>query len=362
MIIVMSGCERREMVTLEVENFELIRTVAVDKQDGQIKLTASTGIGLEDEEGKIYSTSGASIAEALENLRRSYTRGEAFFAYTEHIIIGKDAYDCLETVMDLVARSIDMRLGINLYVVENGSAEDLVNVCQGKQTTISDMLTSVVREVSRVSRGYVYTCGDVMSSLSSRGYALITAISAAESEDKSEQAPEYDVLPVGFAVVKDGKIVGFTNEAATAGAIILNNINSMQTMSLGGVTVQVTDIKSKISSDDFKTIKVDVTADAGIIEDAGELILTDDMVRDELEKKLATKLLEQVKQGLIMSRQYNADFCGVGKSLEMCHPTKFRSIDWDVYFPDAQFDISIKANIQRTYDVSNPVELKGEEK
>ena len=357
----LTGCERSEMLTREVENFELIRTMAVDKENGQIKLTASTGIGIDNQPGKIYTTTGATVAEAMENLRRSYTRSEAFFAYTEHILIGQDAYDCLSTVLDLVSRSIDLRMDANIYIVRNSSAQELIQNCQGEQTTASDMLTSVVREVTRVNRGYVYTCLDVISNLATDGCALITSIQTSESKEKSDSAPEYDVLPVGFAIVKEDEVVGFTDQAATAGTVMLNNISNMQTFSLGDITVQVTQTHTKITSDDFKNIKVQVTAHAGVIEASGQVQLTDDSVREQLERKLATKLLQQIKQSLITAQQHGTDFCSIGNALEMQHPTAYRQIDWQQYFTQAKFDITIKANIQRTYDVYDPVQLKGEE-
>lgn len=360
LLIFSAGCSRQQMVTYEVENFELIRTVAVDKVDGQIKLTASTGVGLEDEPGKIYYAFGSSIAEAMENLRRSYTIGEAFFAYTEHIVIGSEAVDCLETVLDVVARSIDLRLGINIYIVQSGTAEELVTLCQGSETTLSDMLTSVVREVSRIGRGYIYTCGDVMSSLAKYGYALITVIAPSQSEEVWEGAPEYDVQTLGFAVVSEGKILGCTDEGATTGVLILNDLPCMQTIALGDVTVQVTDIDCKISSDDFQTINVAVTAQAGVIEDSGGVSLTDEQVRSELERALGTKLLQQVRCSLLLSQQYGVDFCAIGPALEKHSPTKFRDIDWQEHFENAVFNISIRANIQRTYDVSDTLELKGD--
>ena len=63
---------------------------------------------------------------------------------------------------------------------------------------------------------------------------------------------------------------------------------------------------------------------------------------------------------MLFRSELGADYCDIASRLEMAHPTRFRELDWEKTFEEMKFDISVTAEIQRTYDAMDPVELEGD--
>lgn len=359
-LLLLSGCGDRRTAIRDVRDLELISTLGVDKRDGQIVVTASTGTDVGEKPAKVFTAAGESLALAVEHLRRSYTKGEAFFAYTEHVLIGPDAWDVLPAALDLVTRSTDMRLGVNLFLLTEGTAEDLMVNCQCDSTGVSDMLAAVAREAPRFGMGHVFTCGDVLSALAQRGCALVQTVRQAPAEELSEGAPKASVETGGFAVLKDGRVAGIATREETAGMMLLMNLSENQTVALDGVTVELTEATARFDARASGEIAVEVAAAATVVENAAGIAVSDPDSRALLERKIDLLLLGQIKSALSRAESLEADVCDIGRSLAMAHPLGFAGQPAVRDVPGAAYSLRVTAAITRTYDVADPVPLTGQ--
>ena len=73
-LLLLSGCGDRRTAIRDVRDLELISTLGVDKRDGQIVVTASTGTDVGEKPAKVFTAAGESLALAVEHLRFSPIR------------------------------------------------------------------------------------------------------------------------------------------------------------------------------------------------------------------------------------------------------------------------------------------------
>ena len=65
---------------------------------------------------------------------------------------------------------------------------------------------------------------------------------------------------------------------------------------------------------------------------------------------------------LARSIELDTDFMQIGKKIELKHPVKFSKIkdQWEDVFRSVEFEVSARAEIDRTYDISNMPNMNGE--
>ena len=143
----------------EPDDYILIQAIGIDWTDGQIAVTASTGTGLDGEEPKIFEAKNATLSQAVNDIKYGYLKEEAFFSHTSQIVIGENAAARgIEEYLDYTARNINMRLSSNIYIVQGGTAGELIKEADGGSISATDMLAAVNDKAEYMMLGEASNC------------------------------------------------------------------------------------------------------------------------------------------------------------------------------------------------------------
>ncbi|MBQ8830298.1 MAG: Ger(x)C family spore germination protein [Oscillospiraceae bacterium] len=356
----------------EPEELAVIKTVGIDYSDGVVEVTATTGIGADGKKAKTYSSTADTLAEAINGIQNGYLGDEAYFSHVQQIIIGEAALqNGITEVLDYVGRNVYMQLSSDLYLAKGGTAKKLMEDTTGESTAVSDMLEAISKKSEFMAAGKVFTCKDVMASLAKSGMALIYVIEAGEPLYTGGDDETLSVKPMGYAIIKDGKLEEYLDTGVTEGAgIIMGHTKSgmltVEAEGHGAVTLKISNIKTDLEpifeSGKLTTVTVKVTAELNIEESAEDLNYLNESFREKVERAAAVEIEETVQAVLLKSAELGEDFCGMGDKLYLKHPYKLADEhdNWEKVYENLQFKTEIRAKLERTYDMENSLNYTGE--
>lgn len=374
--LLLTGCGGMTLYSnyIELEDLNLIKTVGVDGTAEGVRVTASTGLGLNGSAPKIYVSEGKTLSQALNSLRHAQIGKEIIFSHIENIIIGeKNSDGIIGECVDFLVRSVSIRLDSRMLIVRGGTAQELVMSTAGQNTSASDMIETMNKNIQRLSEGYIFTCLDIAILLENTGRAVIMAVRVIDSDELSEGAPEKMISPDGFGIIKDGRLTGFAERDEAKGVCILMNRAKAGNITVENdfgdiVTLGITSVRTEYEpefDDGGRLIRVYVNIKAagniveGVTEEKGDGADYKSGVADAFSRQI----LEAAESALRSSVMADIDYMEIGKQAEIKAPVKFKKMDsdWQDIFSDTEFRIKVESTVKRTYDTDEPLNLSGEE-
>ena len=357
----------------ELEYIQLVQTAGIDDSNGLIGLSVSASGGDPSAEPVLISCEGPSIVKAMESLQDFTAQEELFFAHTRYILIGEDAArKGVEPYLDYFERGTQMRMGMVMFVVREGTAKELIVGPGDKKHEVTESLSSVERDIILRGQGWPFTCSEVALSLARSGAALICAVEAVSGNGTVYSPPNVQsVIDVGYGVLQDGKLSAWLDTDAARGANLLLNRGGVGTFLLeseenGLVTVGLdggsTDIKPVWSEDGhLESIRIKLDYSAGILEMERDSHDLDAAFLDELDRLFRETLYSCVSEALEISRKTGADFLGLGRTIQIRDPIKFERmpVSWEERLPTINFEIESIGRISRSYDITSPANVYG---
>lgn len=341
----------------DIESLEVVQVVGIDAgADGGVKLSVATGSDASGREPLRLTQEAESLDGAMRAMEQLAGPGSLFFSGTGAIVLGEEAAHDVEHWLDAVARSKELRLDVELYVLRHGEAQELLTGDDAPEDVFAslDALASRVREDGPAP---VPTCTDISRALLSSGAALATAIGV-------EPGPDEKLTPVpdGFAVLTASGFAGWLSEDEALGAGLFCGGPGISVVELSGsITAEMAGADVAIDarwSDDgeLEGIDVDVSVKGSIIEAPAGSDLSSEAAWEKLQRELAEEVYGWVDAVLEKSRVLLADFLGLGRSIETKCPVKYAAMPtpWQEAFPDIEPDISVSAQIlnMREYSAS----------
>jgi len=112
---------------------------------------------------------------------------------------------------------------------------------------------------------------------------------------------------------------------------------------------------------ELKSIIVNVELKAGIEEVGGEIDISDTEVLDGLSEKISQIMSGKGREALNKSQELGADFLNFRNKVEIKSPIKFSRMDksWQEIYPELDIDLNVTTEIERTYDLLEPVGVGG---
>lgn len=352
----------------EPDDYILIQAIGIDWTDGEIVVTASTGTGLDGEEPKIFEAKNATLSQAVNDIKYGYLKEEAFFSHTSQIVIGEDAAARgIEEYLDYTARNINMRLSSNIYIVQGGTAGELIKEADGGSISATDMLVAVNDKAEYMMLGRASNCENVIEQLEKDGYGLITAVKKIQPMEVFGEE-EAGITASGYALIQNGKLTRFIDEyEATGAAIARGEVKSGEISVImdGGykVTVRITEVDvSERAEYNGGNITAEINMKLNVEGASGAIDLTDENVRREIAEKAEREIQDRVSTAIAEAQKAGADYCRIGERAYLRHPYKFRStyLNWNEIFPECTIKTEVSAVIERTYDVADSPELQGD--
>lgn len=361
----LSGCSGGAWQDMrEIEDFEIIRTVGVDYADGIYTVTAATGTG-SGGEVTVLTSEAVTIARAMQQMQNYSSRRYVFFGHTSGYVVGETAagHD-LSACLEYVERGFDMRLDAKLFIVRDGSAAEAIALASEKGESITDHLLALEKEVQILSENHISDCGDIAEELAADGCAVVTAIGLWENDKVPVGENKKDLRVVGCAVIEGGRLAGYGDVETTRAVTLLGNhfVSDAAEIPDGQgryAAVELTRGKTSYETLFLESgwpgrIIIDVKLQGSISELESPIDIYNEEVIRELERVLAERELERIRDAVELSRRLDADLLELLRQINMKHPAKLRRAlesGWDGKAAFLEIELRVTADIARTYEL-----------
>lgn len=373
-VLLFSGCASRSPYAgfREIEDMQIIQTIGFDGAPGETTVSVSSGQD-PDRLPTILTTEGVSITAAGLRLQDWAAREDLFFAHVQYVVVGEAAARYgLEDLLDYFERSSQTRLGLPLFVVRGGTAQQLIAGAPDREYEISRVLSSLERDEAKYGAVHCFTLGDIACRLARSGAALCCAVVREPVDGTVPSAEEgaATALAYGYAVFRDGRLVRFLDEETARGASLLlgrvgEDVVVLSDGGGGAVTLELHGGSAKLSpvwdADGGLTLRVRLEYRAGIREFArsgagGE----DDKALALLEQEFSRWLARSAEKALEAARDTGADFLEVGRTLQRADPRRFAALGWSGFPASLRWEIEAVGKVSRSYELSGSASTNGE--
>lgn len=376
-LTLLSGCSPLGSIYGNYRDIELLRpiqTLGMDlTDDGATSLSVSVGSGAgPDQKPILMNAKGPSITGAISRLQDYSASEDLFYSHIKYVILGEEAAKGAFThYTDFMERSPYTRLGIAMFVVHEGTAEELIISTGGESYEITSALDSLKRDADSIGLVHAYTCRDIMRTLTRSGSTLVCAVDIVDmGEVSSESEGEgKTAIPCGYCVIKDGEAVGYLiGKQCAAVGMLTNDIGALPIElpdGVGGNTTVVlsgckSDIKPRWENNNLKgfDIKLDLKASVA------EMNNPDSLDPGELANQLELTTAAWAAGVIERSQELSADFLSLGVAADKDDHKKFAMLksNWPEALRDMEFRVSVSAEIERSYYLTEPVSIgSGEE-
>lgn len=372
----LTGCQNGSLYSnyREVEQLQVIQTLGVDHTKvGDVRLSISSGADIGGRAPSVMSVESPSISKAMEKLQDYASRDSLFFAHTHYLLIGEDAArKGTGEFLDFLERMPQMRTDVSLFITRESEAATLIAGAGDGQYDVTDELSSLEQDVQRLGGSRVYSCVEVSRRLAESGAALVCAIAPADTEGIIfSGGGGLSTLPAGYAVLKDGKLIGYISDDTSKGVNLLEGTLSSGPVAVWGedggiITLSVTGSSAKIKpvwreDGSLQALRVEAEISAAIQELENSAVSAQDDYLTQTAAQLAERARGWIAGVLAFSAEQGADFLALGQQIRRADPVKFASMPdaWPAILPHLAFDISVTASIQHGYENSGPINMTG---
>ena len=362
--LLLQGCRGNPVFgddSREIDQLELVETVGIDAAGKLTTVTASTGTF--SGEPVLLKNTAVTVSRAVREMQNYTDRQYIFYGHAAHILIGEaGARQNLSRYLDYIERDSEVRLDAKLYIVQGGTAEDAITAVSNESETAGELLGSLDRDVQLLSESYVFSCGEVSRMLAKRGCALVSAVMLENVDNILDSENSTTIQSTGYAVIQDEKLNCFLDTDLSRGVnLLIDRTGSDVVEAPDGAgnwfAARLTGSETKytpVYEDGALTrVKVDVTLHCNLDELQTPLDIYDETVIRKLEEGVSAVEAWRVREILNRMQSLNCDFCDLQTRVRRAAAWRFDRMrdSWESIFPTLEFEVSVKTNLERTYDV-----------
>ena len=357
-LIHLSGCTQGRFTDQrDIERLLPVQTMGFDRKDSGVSVTLATDSNLQNTSPLVLTGLASGIEPALTRLQDYTPKDDLYLDHVQYIIIGESmAKDDITPVLDWVERSPFMRMDTLVFLAKD-SAEDTILSASGEMTDINQRLQSLEQEAGARSQ-HIYTLLDIASGLADRNSALCLAVEPVSSDGTvySSQAstPGKALLPAGYGVLKDGKLIAYLSQGETVGAMLFKQPPTGTEVEIEGTTLKLLQGNASVSgqwSGEGTLVGLSVTSHitASILEHDPSENLDLDALNQAFADTAEQWLYDVVKH----SQSLSCDFLALEDMILSEKPKNGAAHDsmfWSDVFPSLPVTVQVKTEIQRGYD------------
>lgn len=356
-LVHLSGCRQNEFADQrDIERLLPVQTLGFDRDTSGINVTLSTGGMLNNTSPMVITSLASGIEAALLRLQDFSPKDALYYDHVQYILCGEElAEDSIEPVLDWVERSPFMRMDTQVFLAK-GSAEETISSASGEMADITERLTSLEKEAS--ARGqHITTLLEIASDLATRGNALCLTVESVSSEktvsDSKGSFLGNAILPSGYGVLQDGKLIAYLSQAESLGVMLFEQPPTGTEAEIEGTTLELLQGKAEASgqwSEDGTLIGILVTAraTAGILEQDP----TSSMDTDAINRAFTDLVEDWLSAAVARSQALSCDFLGLEDKVLRTgsQQSRYSGDAWSELFPVLPVTVEAEATIQRGYD------------
>lgn len=379
--IVMTGCKIVFPSPTQIQDIEFIRAIGIDKAPGdKVKLTIATqrivsgggGGGSEQKISEIVRSEGRTGFEAARNFW-GYSEKRPFFGHLEYILIGEEAAkDGILKYLDFFARDPEIRLNLDVFVVQGNEAGDVVRMGNARDKFVFDRLEGIKKHHWGLSMINEVDLMEIMYILDAEYLSLyipcVRLIRKTESTDGSS-SEGMDIELQGFAFFESDKLAGHIEREMARGLNFLKNkiksgVLNIPTKNGGMVVLEIISSSRKMKPH-LKDGKLHIAVEIDVSNNISEIQGSEDIFDEEdlqyLETRSGQLIKDEVRKVIDLAQSKKLDFFGAGDAVLHKFPGLWEDVfekDWREIFAEAVFEITVRSRISRTYDIKQPVGAK----
>lgn len=356
LLLFLVGCDASlEADRHDAERLMLIQTMGLDRLDGQLVMSVSSGLGPDDKPALVMSTGASGIEDAISRLQNYSPENQLFYAHVQYLLLGESAAGSdLDQVIEWVDRSPTLRMDTNMLIVR-GTARDAVVDASQQATDITQRLASLERQ-ARSTGWSIHTLREAAAALAEGDGALCLAVETASTENRvfTDDQQSDAVVPTGYAVLDGDGLVQFLSPEASLGAELLTGDPTGLLVTISGCTLEILDggaeITAQFAADGRpEGIAVRCRLRTGALEKPQENVPTP----DELDVALSETVRAWVGEALQAAQDNACDFLGLRQAVVKQAPDK-QALDeaWHELFPSVPIAVTAEGRVDRSYDLA----------
>lgn len=375
-IIISSGC----WDNMDINDRAFTSAIALDKgKDGQIDITlqvlrpniikANQEGGTSESSIWTSTTQGETIFEAIRDQLKIIHR-KPFYTHLRLIIIGEElAKEGIKDALDFFLRDHEVRVTPKIIVTKGLKAKDVIDAGSKLENIpalhIEGILENNIAEAKTVEINLI----DVVHELTAAHGASVIAAIIAPNKEKLENIQDFKIE--GSAVLIKDKLTGYLNILQTRGYLFIKDevdggIIVIDNPKEKGKKVSIEIIRASGNMDvkiigEELILSVEVEIKGSLAEQQGSEDLANEEMLSELESAVENEIEGNIKNVLeVAQKTYKSDFFGFGNKIYGKYPYYWDEIkdNWNEEFSKLPIEISIKAKLERTGTITQPMTIQ----
>lgn len=369
----------------ELAQMAIITTVAIDEAEEGYEVTVQASVPVSQTgdlpttkaTSAIFSAKGATIPQAFRRMSLSLPRAPLLSHLTNLVICEEVAKQGVLNVLDSLERNEHIRPTVNLFVVKDGKAKDLISVPSlfdsSSGETISKLLDMTEYRDGTVTGVRVI---DFISTVVTKeieavlpGVKLVGKLNDEQDSDEniSKVDPDVIIKLTPYAVFKGDQLVGWLDEVDSKHvSIILGKAKDYmytipyKTDEYMSYHVTTSKVKIKVFVKEREPIIKITLQLSGTLQDVqSNLDLSNIEVVEKIEKIFSQQIKENLEQTIQrLQQEYQVDVLGFGGAIHRKDPKLWKEMknEWDQDYPNVKVTVEVKTLIQQTGIIINPLE------
>ena len=324
-LMLLTGCSGQQ-TGWQTGDVILVRAIGVDRLDTGVRISAAAGRSGSDVPVPALQADGVSVADGVRELG---TKGDGFvhLGHANQLLMGEAfVQDGAGPLLDFIARDRQIGPGARLWVLQGGTAEQ--GVAGDVAADASARLVRLAEAGGGAGPEIECTATRLMSAMARRGSVPVPALRW-----------EGDTLqPVGYAVLRQGRLVGFLDREQSLGVELLcgRGANQVVTATLSngeriGLRTKRTDVlcTPNIRNGRLQNVEVRCTASLDVVQ--GGSLTTQQ--RQQVGQQVELELCRRMAGALAFAQFWNADFIDMEQMVRSgCSAREWDGVDWDTEF------------------------------
>ncbi len=414
-LLSLSGCGGIHTNYREIQQLMVVQTMGLDREEGSVRVSMAAAAEASGNGPRRMSAAGGTVSTAIRRAYELSYEEEIFFSHVNHILVGEAAaQEDMDSFLNYLCQSPELRIDIPLYIVREGTAEQAVMEVGDGSRGISEVMQAVREVFATASNSRVFTVADTISSLERYGSALVCAIrcepgsestppqggSSGETEESaqgeeqgqsgenmqqgqseeearqaqetgeggSQQSQKEADTPLmagmaGYGVIRDGKLCKYLEpELSVAVGLMTGGVPisfiAVEDMDGRPCSLEVYDGSAQLNPvwagpGELKGLELQVEVTASVMESGSSRAEGTEEYINYLTGQLESAVSRQLSELLQSSMQLKADFLGLAGRVERSSPENFRLMEQDFteVLPSLELQISVSGRLSHTNDI-----------
>lgn len=411
----LAGCGGIHTNYREIQQLMVVQTMGLDREEGSIRVSMAAAAEASGSGPRRMSAAGGTVSTAIRRAYELSYEEEIFFSHVNHILVGEAAaQEDMDSFLDYLCQSPELRIDTPLYIVREGTAEQAVMEVGDGSRGISEVMQAVREVFATAGNSRVFTVADTISSLERYGSALVCAIrcepgsestppqggSSGETEESaqgeeqgqsgenmqqgqseeearqaqetgeggSQQSQKEADTPLmagmaGYGIIRDGQLCKYLEpELSVAVGLMTGGVPisfiAVEDMDGRPCSLEVYDGSAQLNPvwagpGELKGLELQVEVTASVMESGPSQSSGTEEYINYLTGQLESAVSEQLSSLLQSSMQLKADFLGLAGKVERSSPENFRLMEQDFteVLPSLELQISVSGRLSHTNDI-----------